>query len=85
MQTAANRARLVPALAGVMGELEEQCAAAERRAAEEEEVKAWIWVRLRTGVHVLPWLLGGAVYMCVCWQGWLACCSWPEDSSDAGL
>ncbi|KAL4435851.1 hypothetical protein ABPG77_000613 [Micractinium sp. CCAP 211/92] len=41
-QAAANRARLVPALAGVLGELEARAAAAAQRAAEEAEVKAWI-------------------------------------------
>ncbi|PSC71102.1 peregrin isoform X2 [Micractinium conductrix] len=41
-QAAANRARLLPALQGVLGELETRAATAERRAAEEEEVKAWI-------------------------------------------
>lgn len=44
-QAAANRARLVPALAGVLGELEARAAAAAQRAAEEAEVKAWIVVR----------------------------------------
>lgn len=45
-QAAANRARLVPALAGVLGELGPRAAAAAQRAAEEEEVKAWITVRV---------------------------------------
>ncbi len=44
-QAAANRARLVPALAGVLGELDARAAAAAQRAAEEAEVKAWIVVR----------------------------------------
>lgn len=33
-----------PCLQGVVGEMEQQRAAAEQRAAEEEEVKAWILV-----------------------------------------
>ncbi|EFN53262.1 hypothetical protein CHLNCDRAFT_58651 [Chlorella variabilis] len=41
-QAAINRARLVPALAGVLAEAEERRAAAAQRVAEEEEVKAWI-------------------------------------------
>ncbi|KAL4458738.1 hypothetical protein ABPG75_013603 [Micractinium tetrahymenae] len=41
-QAAANRARLVPALAGVLGELEARASASAQRAAEEEEVKGWI-------------------------------------------
>lgn len=44
-QAAINRARLVPALAGVLAEAEERRAAAAQRVAEEEEVKAWILVR----------------------------------------
>lgn len=41
-QAAANRARLAPALAGVLAEMGERRAAAEQRDREEEVVKAWI-------------------------------------------
>jgi hypothetical protein len=43
-QAVANRARLAPALAGVLSEVQERRAAAELRGREEEEVKAWIQV-----------------------------------------
>lgn len=43
-QAAINRTRLVPALAGVLAEAPERKAAAEARAVEEGEVKAWIQV-----------------------------------------
>ena len=43
-QVAVNRTRLVPALAGVLGELEGRRAAAAVRAQEEVEVKAWVQV-----------------------------------------
>jgi hypothetical protein len=44
-QGVANRARLIPALAGVLAELEGRKAEAARRAAEEADVRAWILVR----------------------------------------
>ena len=51
------RPRACP-LQGVVGELEERQAAAEQRAAEEEEVKAWILVGASAG---LPAALAAAV------------------------
>lgn len=70
-QAAANRARLVPALAGVLGELDARAAAAAQRAAEEEEVKAWIVVRLGHGRRVF-------------WRRTPGCCRADGGSACAG-
>ena len=43
-QAAVNRARLAPALQGVAASLDAQAAAAQERAQEEADVKAWIQV-----------------------------------------
>ena len=63
-QAAINRTRLVPALAGVLAEAPGRRLAAEARAVEEQEVKAWVQVR-RGGNNCCSW--DCHCCCCCCW------------------